>query len=81
MPGRSVFSGSVFQLAVMTKYTGPSTFDYVQGQDDDEKAKANADPPFDFAQGRLFGDDNKRGKANGKDEGRRRSSAGMTARI
>jgi hypothetical protein len=25
------------------------------------KAKATADPPFDFAQGRLFGDDNKRG--------------------
>jgi hypothetical protein len=24
------------------------------------KDKATADPPFDFAQGRLFGDDNKR---------------------
>jgi hypothetical protein len=25
-----------------------------------------ADPPFDFAQGGLFGDDNKKGKCNGK---------------
>jgi hypothetical protein len=32
------------------------------------KAKANADPPFDFAQGRLFGDDNKKNNSNGKDE-------------
>jgi hypothetical protein len=26
---------------------------------------ATADPPFDFAQGRLFGDDNKKAKGNG----------------
>ena len=26
--------------------------------------KAKADPPFDFAQGRLFGDDNKKSKCN-----------------
>ena len=25
--------------------------------------KYNADPPFDYAQGRLFGDDNRKGKA------------------
>jgi hypothetical protein len=27
-----------------------------------------ADPPFDFAQGRLFEDDRKKGKGNGKSE-------------
>jgi hypothetical protein len=29
-----------------------------------KKAKATADPPFDFAQGRLFGDDNQKGNSN-----------------
>jgi hypothetical protein len=29
----------------------------------DEKRKTEADPPFDFAQGRLFGDDKKKGKS------------------
>jgi hypothetical protein len=29
-------------------------------------ARTTADPPFDFAQGRLFGDDNQKGKANAK---------------
>jgi hypothetical protein len=28
--------------------------------------KATADPPFDFAQGRLFGDDNKKSKSYDK---------------
>ena len=27
--------------------------------------KATADPPFDFAQGRLFGDDNKKSNSEG----------------
>ena len=31
-----------------------------------KRNKDNADPPFDFAQGRLFGDDNQKGKDNGK---------------
>jgi hypothetical protein len=29
------------------------------------KPKAKADPPFGFAQGRLFGDDNKKSNSNG----------------
>ena len=36
-------------------------------------AKATADPPFDFAQGRLFGDDNKKGKNNGTTNDMRRA--------
>jgi hypothetical protein len=28
----------------------------------EEQANANADPPFDFAQGRLYGDDNQKNK-------------------
>ena len=33
--------------------------------DDNQKSKSKttADPPFDFAQGRLFGDDNKNGES------------------
>jgi hypothetical protein len=30
--------------------------------------KKTADPPFDFAQGRLFGDDNKKSKSSGNSE-------------
>jgi hypothetical protein len=30
------------------------------------RARATADPPFDFAQGRLFGDDNKKSYSNEK---------------
>jgi hypothetical protein len=33
-------------------------------------ATTNADPPFDFAQGRLFGDDNKKGKYKCEAKGR-----------
>jgi hypothetical protein len=29
-------------------------------------ANANADPPFGFAQGRLFGDDNQKGNSTAK---------------
>jgi hypothetical protein len=32
----------------------------------DAEARGEADPPFDFAQGRLFGDDNQKGKGKSK---------------
>jgi hypothetical protein len=35
--------------------------------------KATADSPFDFAQGRLFGNDNKKNKSNNKCKCKRRS--------
>jgi hypothetical protein len=38
------------------------------------RAGPTADPPFDFAQGRLFGDDNQKSNGNGKGNGAMRGS-------
>ena len=35
---------------------------------DGREANTEADPPFGFAQGRLFGDENKKGKRKDKDK-------------
>jgi hypothetical protein len=37
-------------------------------ENEDEEAKTTVGPPFDFAQGRIFGDDNKKSKGNGKNK-------------
>jgi hypothetical protein len=39
------------------------------------QSKATADPPFEFAQGRLFGDDNKKSKSRGKTKAKAKAKA------